>query len=158
VGAGKLSRGEKISSGSAVLLFIFMFFHWFGVKAVNTSNLLFAIQGGGPGKSAWDALDSIPTVLLITILATLAVAVLRLLNALRKDSVPVNVVVAILGLVSVGLILFRIIDPPVFNVEPTITSEGAAQFPIFLALAAAIGIAVGGFLATWEELRVGDSG
>jgi hypothetical protein len=33
-----------------------MFFHWFGVKAVNTSNLLFAIQAGGPGKNAWEAL------------------------------------------------------------------------------------------------------
>lgn len=154
----RFSDGERIAVISAILLFAFMFLHWFGVKAVNTSNLLFAIQSVEPGKNAWEALDYIPTVLLITILATLAVAALRATNALRRDSVPVNAVVAILGVVSVGLILFRIIDPPVFNVEPTITSEGAVQFPIFLALAAAAGIAVGGFRAVREELRVGDSG
>jgi hypothetical protein len=154
----RLSSGERIAGISAILLFVLMFFHWFGVKAVNTSNLLFAIRSVEPGKSAWEALDYIPTVLLITILATFAVAALRATNALRKDSVPVNAVVAILGFVSVGLIFFRIIDPPVFDVEPTITFEGAVQFPIFLALLAAAGITVGGFLAMREELRVSDSG
>lgn len=147
----RLSNGERITVVSAILLFVFMFFDWFGVKAVNTSNLLFAIQSVLPGKNAWEALDYIPTVLLITILATLAVAVLRLTNALREDSPPVNAVVAVLGLVSVLLIVFRIVDPPVFNVEPTITTEGAVQFPIFLALLAAVGIACGGFLAMREE-------
>lgn len=155
MGLGRLSNGERISSGSAILLFAFMFLHWFGVKAINTSNLLFAIRSVEPGKNAWEALDYIPTVLLITILATLAVAALRATNALRKDSFPVNAVVAILGFVSVGLILFRIIDPPVFRVEPTITSEGAVQFPIFLALLAAAGIAVGGLQAMREESVVG---
>lgn len=147
----RLSSGERIAAISAILLFVFMFFHWFGVKATNTSNLLFAIRAGGPGKSAWEALDYIPTVLLLTILATLAVAALRLTDALRKDSVPVNAVVAILGLASVLLIVFRIVDPPVFEVERTITFEGAVQFPIFLALLAAIGIAYGGFRAMREE-------
>ncbi len=155
---GRLSNGERIAGVAAILLLIFMFFHWFGAKAVNTSPLLFAIQSVLPGKNAWQALEVIPVVLLITILATLTVAVLRLTNSLRKDSAPVNAVVAILGLASVLLILYRIIDPPVFDVEPTITIEGAVQFPIFLALAAAAGITVGGFLALREERRVGGSG
>ena len=155
---GRLSNGERIAGVAAILLLIFMFFHWFGVKAVNTSPLLFAIQSVLPGKNAWKALEVIPVVLLITILATLTVAVLRLTDSLRKDSAPVNAVVAILGLASVLLILYRIIDPPVFDVEPTITIEGAVQFPIFLALAAAAGITVGGFLALREERRVGGSG
>jgi len=150
-GIDRLSNGERIAVISAVSLFVLMFFHWFGVKAVNTSNLLFAIQSVLPGKNAWEALDYIPTVLLITILATLAVAVLRATNALRKDSIPVNAVVAILGFVSVLLIVWRIVDPPVFYVEPTITFEGAVQFPIFLALLAAAGIAYGGFRAMREE-------
>jgi hypothetical protein len=136
---------------SAISLFVFMFFHWFGVKAVNTSNLLFAIQSVLPGKNAWEALDYIPTVFLITILTTLAVGALRVTNALRRESVPVNVVIAILGTASTLLIGFRIVDPPVFYVEPTITFEGAVQFPIFLALLAAAGIACGGFLAMREE-------
>jgi hypothetical protein len=151
VGLGRLSNGERISSASAILLFVFMFFHWFGVKAVNTSNLLFAIEAGGPGKSAWEALDYIPIVLVIAIIAALAVSALRFTNAVRKPSVPVNAVVAILGFVSALLILCRIVDPPIFLVEQTVTLEGAAQLPIFLALAAATGITFGGCLAMWEE-------
>jgi hypothetical protein len=148
---GRLSSGERVASVSAILLFASMFFHWFGVKAVNTSNLLFAIQSVEPGKSAWEALDYTPIFLLITVLATLAVATLRLANLVRMPSVPVNAVVAILGTASVLLILFRIVDPPVFLVERAITWEGAAQLPIFLALLAAAGVAFGGFLAMREE-------
>lgn len=146
----RLSSGEKIAAVSASLLFVFMFFHWFGVKAVNTSSLLFAIQSIEPGKNAWEALDYIPIVLVITIVATLAVTALRLTRAVHEDSALVNAAVAILGLVSVLLIAFRIIDPPVFSVEPTITYEGAIQLPIVLALLAAVGIALGSCLAMRE--------
>lgn len=86
---GRLSNGEKIASSSAILLFILMFCHWFGVKAVNTSNLLFAVQAVGPEKSAWEALDYIPIVLVVTIVSTLAVATLRL-TSVRKPPLPIN--------------------------------------------------------------------
>lgn len=147
----RLSNGEKISGVSAVLLFVFMFFHWFGVEATNNTGLLFAVQGGGPGKSAWEALDFIPIILLITIIATLAVAALRLTNAVHRPPFPVNAVIAILGVVSMLLILLRILDPPTFGTEGLITFEGTAQLPIFLALLAAAGVAFGGCLAMWEE-------
>jgi hypothetical protein len=147
----RLNSGEKISSVSAILLFALMFFHWFGVKAVNTSNLLFAVEAGGPGQSAWEALDYLPVFLVITIAVTLAVAALRLTNAPRRASIPLNAVVAALGVASTLLILYRIIDPPVFDIVPTITYEGAAQLPIFLALIAAAGIAFGGCWAMREE-------
>jgi len=123
VALGRLSKGERVAGISAVLLVFLMFLHWFGVKATNTSNLLFATEAGGPGKNAWNALDYIPIVLLIAILATLSVAALRFTNALREESVPVNVVVAILGFASVLLILYRIVDPPVFLVERPVTYE-----------------------------------
>jgi hypothetical protein len=60
-------------------------------------------------------------------------------------------VVAILGIVSVLLILFRIVDPPNFGSEGIQQFEGTAQLPMFLALAAAAGIAFGGCLAMREE-------
>lgn len=152
-----LRGGHWISSVSAILLFVLMLFHWFGVKLVNNSNLLFAIQSVEPGKSAWEALEYIPIVLTITIIVTLAVAALRRVNAFPKPSLLVNSLVAILGLVSMLLILFRIVDPPTFGVEETITSEGTVQTPIFLALLAAVGIAFGGWRAMREEAD-GDSG
>lgn len=124
-----------------------MFFHWYGVEAINTSNLLFAIQSVVPGKSAWDALEYIPIVLVVTIFAALAAPALRLTSAGWKPFVQVNAMVAILGLVSATAILFRIVQPPTVYVEPTITWEGTVQLPIFLALGAAAGIAVGGCVA-----------
>lgn len=78
-------------------------------------------------------------------------AALRLTDAVRKPPVPVNAPVALLGLVSVLLILFRILEPPIFAVERTVTWEGTVQFPIVLALLAAAGIAFGGCLAMREE-------
>ena len=98
-----------------------------------------------------EAPDYIPIVLVIAIIAAPAVAELRLTNAVRKPSAPVNGVVAILGLVSALLILYRIVDPPIFLVEQTVTLEGAAQLPFVLALVAATGITSGSCLAMWEE-------
>lgn len=147
----RLRAGEKISAVSAILLFVSMFFHWFGVEAYNTSNLLFAIESVEPGKNAWEALEYIPIAFLTTIVITLAATMLRLAGAVPNPSIPANAAVAILGLVSTLLILFRIVDPPVFGVEPTITYEGVVQWPIFLALAAAAGTAVGGCWAMLEE-------
>lgn len=151
MGLARVSKGERIAAVSAILLFVLTFVHWFGVKATNTSNLLFAIQSVEPGKNAWAALDYIPIFLVITILATLAVVVLHLTNAVPRARMPVNSVVATLGVVSVLLIVFRIVEPPIFYVERTVTYEGTVQFPIFLALAAACGIAYGSYLAMREE-------
>ena len=32
---GRLSKGERIASLSAILLFVFMFFDWFGAKTIS---------------------------------------------------------------------------------------------------------------------------
>jgi hypothetical protein len=89
---GRLSNGERIAGISAILLFVFMFFHWFDVKARNTSNLLFLVGGGGHGKSVWGSLDYIPIVLVIAIVAAFAVIVLRLATPVHKPPIPVNAV------------------------------------------------------------------
>jgi uncharacterized membrane protein len=146
----RLSNGQKIASISALLLFVLMFLDWFGTKSSDDSFGLFSV-----GHSAWDALDYIPVVLLVTIVAALAVAALRLANAIGRASTPANAAVAIFGFVSAILILFRIIDPPNFGGFGTsfgaVTYEGTAPFPIFLALLAAGGIAFDGCWAMGEE-------
>jgi len=102
----RLSNGEKIAGVSAILLFIFMFFDWFSVSA---SNGFVSVSVGG---SAWDALDVIPIILLVAIVAAVAVAVIRLTDADFEPELSMNAVVAILGVISVLLILYRIINPP----------------------------------------------
>lgn len=146
---GRLSNGERIAGVSAILLFTFMCLHWFGSKDSGELRL-FSVD-----RNAWEALDYIPIVLLITIVVTLAAVVLRSPNRARKPPIPINAVVAILGVVSMSLILFRILDPPNFGsfreIWGTIAIEGTVQIPIFLALLAAAGIAAGGCLAMREE-------
>jgi len=138
----RISTGEKIAGVSAILLFIFMFFDWFTVSA---SNGLVSVSVGG---SAWDALDVIPIILLIAIVAAVGVAVVRLTEADFEPTISMNAVVAILGIISVLLVLYRIISPPDsgftgVNVDPAVG--------IFLGLIAAAGIAYGGYRAMQEE-------
>jgi hypothetical protein len=140
--ADRLSTGEKIAGVSAILLFIFMFLDWFTVSA---SNGFVSVSVGG---SAWDALDVIPIILMVAVIAAVGVAVVRLTDADFEPTISMNAVVSILGIVSVLLVLYRIISPPDsgvsgINVDPAVG--------IFLGLLAAAGIAYGGYRAMQEE-------
>jgi uncharacterized membrane protein YhaH (DUF805 family) len=145
----RLSTGEKISAVSAVLLFIFMFFDWFGAKVEGVPGFSGSVEAGG---SAWDALDVIPIFLMLAIVVALAVAVIRLTDADVEPPVSMNAIVAALGGLAVLLILYRIINPPgdgdaLAGVGVDIT----LKLGIFLGLLAAAGIAYGGYSAMREE-------
>ncbi|MGN6815799.1 MAG: hypothetical protein ACTHK3_06915 [Solirubrobacterales bacterium] len=146
----RLSMGEKIAGISALLLFIFMFFDWFSASA---SNGFVTISVGG---SAWDALDVIPIILLIAIVAAVGVAVVRLSDAIFEPAISMNAVVSVLGAISFLLILYRIISPPDSGVSGIDVSP---EVGIFLGLIAAAGIAYGGYRAMQEEgVTFGDVG
>lgn len=142
----RLSTGEKIAGGSAVLLFIFMFFDWFKVSIDSGDNLVSFSVGG----SAWEAFSYTDLFLMLTIVVAVAVAVIRLSDALVEPPVSLNAVAAVLGAVSVLLIIYRIIDPPGdtgglpgVDISPAI---GA-----FLGLIAAAGLTYGAYRAMQEE-------
>jgi hypothetical protein len=142
----RLSTGEKIAGGSAVLLFIFMFFDWFKVD-VSGGNGLFSLSVGG---NAWEAFSQIDIILMIVILVAVGVAVIRISDAVFEPPFSLNAAVAILGGIAVLLILYRIIDPPGdtggvpgVDINPAIG--------IFLGLIAAAGITYGGYRAMQEE-------
>jgi len=140
----RLSTGEKIAAASGVLLFVFTFLDWFKV------DLPPGVFSDG-GANAWDALSLIPIVLLLAIVAAVAVAVVRLTDALFEPPISMNAVVAVLGGLSVLLILYRIVNPPG---EDGVAATGVDVGPalgIFLGLIAAAGIAYGGYRAMQEE-------
>ncbi|HET7510409.1 MAG TPA: hypothetical protein VFJ65_09200 [Solirubrobacterales bacterium] len=146
----RLSTGEKIAGASGVLLFIFMFFDWFTASA---SNGLFSVSVGG---SAWDALEVIPIILMIAIVAAVGVAVIRLTDAVFEPAISMNAVVAVLGAISVLLILYRIISPPDSGISEISVDPAVG---IFLGLIAAAGITFGGYRAMQEEgVTFGDVG
>jgi hypothetical protein len=148
--ADRLSTGEKVSAVSAVLLFVFMFFDWFGVKVSGVPGFSGDVTSGG-GGSAWDALDMIPILLMLAIVAAIGVAVVRLTDADLEPPVSMNAIVAALGGLAVLLILYRIISPPDFGSFGGVTVDATLKFGIFLGLLAAAGIAYGGYSAMREE-------
>jgi hypothetical protein len=145
----RLGSGEVIAGVSAILLVGLTFLDWFGSKSSAESLGLFSVS-----RSAWEALDYIPFVLLVTSVAALVVVVFRLASIDRRAMAAVNAVVAMLGAGSALLILYRIVDPPEFGTIGTSfglhTVEGTVKLPMFLALAAAMGIVLGSCLALRE--------
>lgn len=146
----KLSPGEKVAGVSAILLFVFMFFDWFGVKVSGVPGFSGDITGSG-GGSAWDALDVIPLFLMLAIVVAIGVAVIRLTDADLEPPVSLNSIVAALGGLAVLLILYRIVFPPDFGSFGGVTVDATLKFGIFLGLIAAAGIAYGGYSAMREE-------
>jgi hypothetical protein len=152
----RLNTGEKIAAVSAILLFVFMFFDWFGVEVSGVGGFSGSVPGAG--GSAWDALDFIPIVLLVTIAAAIGVAALRLTDSAFEPPVPANTAVTVLGAISVLLILFRIVDPPSFGSYGGVSVDATLDFGIFLGLISAAGIAFGGYSAMREEgITFGDT-
>ncbi len=145
----KLSKGEKTAAASAILLFIFMFFDWFGVKVSGVPG--FSGNVAGSGGSAWDALDVIPIFLMLAIVAAVGVAVVRLTDADLEPPVSLNTIVTALGGLAVLLILYRIVFPPDFASFGGVTVDATRKLGIFLGLIAAAGIAYGGYIAMREE-------
>lgn len=146
----RLSMGERISAVSGLLLFVFMFFDWFGVKVSGVPGFSGQITGSG-GGSAWDALDVIPLFLMLAIVVALGVAVVRLTDAVLELPVSMNAIVAVLGSIAFLLILFRIVFPPDFGSFGGVTVDATLKFGVFLGLLAAAGIAYGGYSAMREE-------
>jgi hypothetical protein len=145
----KLNTGEKIAGVSAVLLFIFMFFTWFGVEVSGSGGLSGTVPGAG--GSAWDALDFIPIVLVVAIVVSLINVFLRLSDSDYEPPVSLNVAVAILGGLSTLLVLYRIISPPSFGSFGGVSVDATLELGIFLGLLAAAGIAFGGYRGMKEE-------
>jgi hypothetical protein len=145
----RLNLGEKIAAVSAILLFVFMFFNWFGVEVSGVGGFSGTISGDG--GNAWDTLDFIPIVLVVTIVAALVLAGIRLSDSTVEPAVPLSAVVTVLGVVSVLLVLFRIVDPPTFASFGGVSVDATLSVGVFLGLIASAGIAYGGYTAMRED-------
>jgi hypothetical protein len=138
----RLSTGEKIAGAAAIVLFISMFFAWFGFgnPAEELENQLGVDVGGSFSFNAWESFDFIDLVLLVTVVVTLGAVIAQATDAIIDF--PLNPLVAVLGGLSTLLVLYRIIDPP---------GGADREFGVFLGLVFSALVAYGGYKAMQEE-------
>jgi hypothetical protein len=147
----RLSRGEKIVGVSAILLLIDMFiFKWFGLKSsVSVGGV--SVSGSG-SKNAWGSFSFIDIILFITILAGLGLAYIKASATEVNLPIAASVVVAVLGGLSVLLILFRLISPPDFGIDSLPSGvDHTRKLGAFLGLILAGALTYGGWLAMQDE-------
>jgi hypothetical protein len=147
----RLNRGEAIATASAVALFVFMFLGWFGSEISGQAGKIDFGDGAGAGGSAWATLEGISLILMLTIAVTVGAALLVLRGSRWKPAIPPSAVVTALGGLSFLLILFRIVFPPDFGTLGGIAVNGTLELGIFLGLAAAAGVACGGYRAMGQR-------
>lgn len=139
----RLSQGEKIAGIAGILLFISMFFAWFGFDTgLDQLQRQLGVNVGSTSISfnAWESFDFIDTILLVTVIAAVAAAAMRASDA--AIDLPLNTGVAVLGGLSTVLILYRIIDPP---------GSADREWGVFLGLILAGILTYGAYRAMQEE-------
>ncbi len=146
----RLAAGEVIAAASALLLFVLMFFSWYGSQVSGQVESL-AYVGISNADSAWQSLGLISLVLTLTVVVAVGTAVLRASGSSWEPAIPPSGAVAVLGGVSTLLILFRILVLPAFGTVGGITVRATLELGAFLGLAAALGVAYGGYRAMGER-------
>jgi hypothetical protein len=147
-----LRSGEAIYLVAAILLFILMFFGWFGTKATTGGEPLGGVVTGTGGGDAWQTLEVIPLFLMLAIVVAIGAALLRLSGSDWKPAIPPGGAVCVLGGLAAVLILVRILAPPgPAGAFSELAFESNLKLPVFLALVAALGIAYGGWRAMRDE-------
>jgi hypothetical protein len=137
----RVNRGELIAGVAGLVLILTMFlFAWFGVE-------------GARGGDAFDVFgDWVNIILVFT--AFLAMALAFFGADVARADLPLSVIVTVLGAVSAVIIFIYILSPPgvsVFTGDVEIGIDFERKFGVWLGLASAIAIAVGGYLAMQEE-------
>ncbi|HEX3241043.1 MAG TPA: hypothetical protein VHR18_13030 [Solirubrobacterales bacterium] len=143
----RLRAGEAIAAASALVLLVVMFLPWYDLEY--TSNLLNLLVVD-VGRSGWQTLGGVAFFVALAIAAALGVAGLRLAGSAWKPIIAPGAAVAVLGGLATLLILFRILAPPGLGLED-LSFDVTPGLPAFIGLAAAFGIAFGGYRAMHAE-------
>lgn len=142
-------RADLIAGVAGVVLLIAMFLPWFGASLAAEEALRDAQQvtqqfGGGDVKeldldqNAWQAFELIKFVVLLAALAGILSGATMFAQPGRGQVAGPAAVTAGLGMLATLLILYRVIDPP---------GESSREIGVFIGFFAALGVAVGGWLA-----------
>ncbi len=159
----RIGQGQMIAAIAAIVLFVVMFLSWYSVEGLSDdaqeqaeAAIELAEEQGievpegaqdavddASSISAWDAFDLIKIVMLLTIAAAIALAVMTAMGSAVSLPVAMSAIVAGLGILTTLLVLYRLIDPPAEGLD--------RSYGVFLGLIASGAIAYGGWRAMEEE-------
>jgi hypothetical protein len=149
----RLRRSDQIVGGSAIALFIFLFFFkWYGASA---SSSVGGINIGG-SLNGWHSFTNSRWIWLITIIVALGAVAVAAGSLKLESPVQLSVVVAGLGALSTLLILYRIVHHPSGGSSGGVglthfSYSYGIKIGIWLGLIAAAAITYGGYLAMQAE-------
>jgi hypothetical protein len=148
----KLRLGELVAGVSAILLFIVMFFHWYGIKTGLSSqgsavfkSITGQSVGSTVGVSAWQIYSYTDLLLLLLIILTIGMVVLSASERSAAVPISMNVIVTAFGALMTLIVLYRLINQPGPNDLVTVKVWG------YVGLLLTAGIAGGAFLAMRDE-------
>ncbi|MGV1047395.1 MAG: hypothetical protein ACOYD4_02565 [Solirubrobacterales bacterium] len=148
---GGLKSGEAIFLLAAILLFAAMFVSWYGSEVSGQAREIKLGGGAGQGGSAWQTLDLVSLVLMLTVVVAVGAALLRLFDSKWEPAIPPSAAVAVLGGLSTLLVLFRIVVPPDFGSLGGVAVNAEVELGAFLGLLCAAGVAYGGYRAMGQR-------
>jgi hypothetical protein len=145
-----------IAGISGVLLFIFMFFGWYGApdvvdeaveQAQQAAEALGvdapAVEEADTTINAWESFDFTDLILLIAVLVSVGLAAMTLMGNSASLPVAGSALTCGIGALAFVFVLYRTLDPPAEGLE--------REIGLWLGLLATAGIAVGGYLGMQEE-------
>ena len=147
----RISRGEGIAALSALALLAVTFVDWYGAEVAGQARRIRLGGGAGAGGSAWQSLDLLPWFLLVVVAVAVGAVALAARGSKRESPVPASAVVAVLGGLATLWILLRILFPPGFGELGGVSVNATLDLGVWLALAAALGIAYGGYRTMGER-------
>ncbi len=147
----RVGRGEGIAALSALVLFAVTFVDWYGAEVAGQARRIELGGGAGAGGSAWQSLDLLPWFLLLVVGAAVGAAALSARGSQWRPPVPASAAVAVLGGLATLWILLRIVFPPGFGELGGVAVNATLDLGAWLGLAAAFGVACGGYRAMGER-------
>jgi hypothetical protein len=143
-------QADLLAGIAGVVLLISMFLPWFGPgseleQAIERANEITREAGGEPQPSpdvtdnAWQAFSFVDIVLALAALAGIRAGIAALARQTGgRATIGATAVTAGLGAIAALLVLYRVINP---------IGEAGREYGIFIGFFAALGMAVGGWLA-----------
>ena len=153
--AEKTTTGRLLAAGGGILLIVSLFLSWYGFDVGGLAGQYMAAVD--TSASGWQSLDIGDFVFLIVGLLAIAPAAFDIFDLEIELPFDVSFVSLIGGAVSIAWIILRIIDKPGPDV-PDIAGVDygiGLKFGIFIALAGAVLIVVGGVMQKGEDDSTG---